>query len=109
MEPLDNAAKYSGESRAINVALRREGSRLSVSVSDQGIGIAPEEQPRLFAKFYRGEMAKHSGIGGTGLGLAMVARIVAAHGGKVSVASELGKGSTFTMTLPMEETRWPES
>lgn len=100
---LDNAAKYSGDSRDIDVTLQRDGSRLSVSVADRGIGIAPEEQARLFARFYRGENAKRSGIGGTGIGLAMVAQIAAAHGGQVSVASEPGRGSTFTLSLPTED------
>jgi signal transduction histidine kinase len=100
---LDNAAKYSGDSQDIDVSLQRDGSRVSVSVTDRGVGIAPEEQTQLFAKFYRGENAKRSGIGGTGIGLAMVAQIAAAHGGRVSVVSEPGHGSTFTMSLPMEE------
>ena len=100
---LDNAAKYSGDSHDIDVSLQREGSRVSVSVTDRGIGIAPEEQSHLFAKFYRGENAKRSGIRGTGIGLAMVAQIAAAHGGRVSVVSEPGHGSTFTMSLPVEE------
>ena len=81
---LDNAAKYSGESRDIDVSLERDGARVSVSVADHGIGIAPEERSRLFAKFYRGEEAKRAGIRGTGIGLAMVAQIVEAHRGRVS-------------------------
>jgi signal transduction histidine kinase len=100
---LDNAAKYSGDSQDIDVSLQRDGSRVCVSVTDRGVGIAPEEQTQLFAKFYRGENAKRSGIRGTGIGLAMVAQIAAAHGGRVSVVSEPGHGSTFTMSLPVEE------
>ena len=100
---LDNAAKYSGDSRDIDVSLRRNGSHVCVSVADRGIGIAPEERALLFSEFYRGEGAKRTGICGTGLGLAMVAQILAAHGGSVSVESEPGRGSTFTMSLPLEE------
>jgi two-component system phosphate regulon sensor histidine kinase PhoR len=100
---LDNAAKYSGDSRDIEVALHRAGSEVAVAVRDRGIGITPEEKAQLFAKFYRGEAARRSGIRGTGIGLAMVAQIVAAHGGKISVQSEPGCGSTFTMSLPLEK------
>jgi signal transduction histidine kinase len=106
---LDNAAKYSGDSQDIDVSLQRDGSRVSVSVTDRGVGIAPAEQTQLFAKFYRGESAKRSGISGTGIGLTMVAQIAAAHGGRVSVVSEPGHGSTFTMSLPAEEATFPES
>jgi signal transduction histidine kinase len=100
---LDNAAKYSGDSRQIEVRVVRNGTQACVSVVDSGIGIAPGERSRLFTKFYRGEEARRAGIRGTGIGLAMVAQIVEAHGGRISVESEPGHGSTFTMSLPLEE------
>ena len=100
---LDNAVKYSGDSREIHVRLERNGPWVRVAVADRGIGIAPQDRGRLFTKFYRGEEARRTGIRGTGIGLAMVAHIVTAHGGRISVESELGRGSTFTMTLPLEK------
>jgi signal transduction histidine kinase len=100
---LDNAAKYSGDSHDIDVGLEYDGTRVAVSVKDRGIGIPPEERAQLFDRFYRAENAKRAGIQGTGIGLTMVAQIAAAHGGKISVMSELGRGSTFTMSLPVEQ------
>jgi signal transduction histidine kinase len=100
---LDNAAKYSGDSRDIEVAMHRAGPEVEVAVTDRGIGIPLEEKAQLFAKFYRGEAAVRSGIRGTGIGLAMAAQIAAAHGGRISVQSEPGRGSTFTLSLPLEK------
>ena len=89
---LDNAVKYSGESKEVVVTLRAEGDRVAVSVLDHGIGIAP---------FHRVGTGLVHDVKGSGLGLSLVHHIVAAHGGEVSVVSAPGKGSTFTMTLPV--------
>jgi signal transduction histidine kinase len=96
---LDNAVKYSGENAVVRVEVE-PGDPVSIRVRDRGIGISPSEKDRIFRKFVRGSSAKTAGIKGTGIGLAMVEHIVDAHGGKVLVASEPGKGSTFTIMLP---------
>jgi signal transduction histidine kinase len=101
---LGNAMKYSGDSRSLELRLRREDGRAAIDVADRGIGIAPEEQSRIFEKFYRAPTRENQLISGTGLGLALVEQIVAAHGGEVRVRSRPGEGSTFTILLPLEET-----
>ncbi|HQP10348.1 MAG TPA: ATP-binding protein, partial [Candidatus Omnitrophota bacterium] len=74
---------------------------LRVDVTDTGIGIPEEDLPRLFERFYRVDKARSRELGGTGLGLSIVKHIVLAHGGQVSVRSQLGRGSTFSFTLPI--------
>ncbi len=100
---LSNAMKYSGESRRIGLDVRRDGAWVTIRVTDRGIGIAKEEQARIFEKFYRARTPENQRIAGTGLGLALVAQIVSAHGGSVEVESEPGKGSSFLIRLPVEE------
>jgi signal transduction histidine kinase len=96
---LDNAVKYSGDSRTVRVEVEA-GNPVSIRVRDQGLGIALAERRRIFEKFARGSSAVQAGIKGTGIGLAMVRHIVDAHGGKVAVESRPGGGSTFTIELP---------
>jgi two-component system phosphate regulon sensor histidine kinase PhoR len=74
------------------------GGAVAVKVSDTGVGIAPEDLPRIFERFYKADRAR--GSGGTGLGLAVVKHTVEAHGGTVSAQSELGHGSTFSFSIP---------
>lgn len=97
---VENAIKYSPEGGSIRVLARREGDMLSVTVSDDGIGIAAAELDRIFERFYRVEKSRGSGGGGSGLGLALVKDIASIFGGTVEVRSEPGKGSVFTMRLP---------
>ncbi len=101
---IENAVKYSGECRTVHVAVDRRGHRAAISVRDGGLGIAPRERKAIFEKFVRGDSARASDTKGTGLGLALVRRIVEGHGGAVEVESEPGKGSTFTILLPTEGT-----
>ncbi|MEO6208027.1 MAG: HAMP domain-containing sensor histidine kinase [Candidatus Limnocylindrales bacterium] len=100
---LDNAVKYSGEDRDIDVAVLRVSNDVSIVVRDRGIGIPPAEQARIFQKFARGAAASSRHIKGTGIGLAMVQHIVSAHRGTVQVTSVEHEGSTFTIVLPIAD------
>ena len=102
---LDNAVKYSPDSRTVRVDVAPQGRRLGVTVSDQGMGIPASEQQAIFQKFVRGANSRAAGIKGTGIGLAMVQHIVVAHGGEVRLESAPGAGSRFTILLPMETNR----
>ena len=98
---LTNAVKFSEPEGVVGVSLHPvEGSWVELAVTDHGIGITPEEMPRLFTRFFRSEEARRRVIQGTGLGLAVVKEIVDRHGGDISVASEPGQGTTMTVRLP---------
>ncbi|NLN78444.1 MAG: PAS domain-containing sensor histidine kinase, partial [Armatimonadetes bacterium] len=101
---IDNAIKYTPAGGQVDVTAKRldEGG-LSISVRDTGIGIPQGELERIFDRFYRVDKARSRKMGGTGLGLAIVKDIVQAHGGKLYVDTQLGKGSTFTVVLPEGE------
>jgi signal transduction histidine kinase len=96
---LENAIRYSEPTQPIQVSLSQTNQRVLIQVQDRGIGIAPVEQQRIFERFYRVDEARSRSTGGTGLGLAIVKTFVEAMGGNISVASKLGEGSTFTITL----------
>jgi signal transduction histidine kinase len=97
---VDNAIKYSPNQPTVWVEWGKEDTYVAIRVRDQGPGIAETERKAIFRKFVRGSAAVAANVKGSGVGLAMVRHIVAAHGGEITVASELGKGSTFTMLLP---------
>ena len=99
---LDNAVKYSPQSPTVWVETQIEGPRVAIVVRDRGLGIETSEQDRVFDRFVRGSAAQHSNIKGTGIGLSMARHIVRAHGGDIRLGSEPGKGSTFTIVLPVE-------
>jgi signal transduction histidine kinase len=98
---LSNAMKYSGETRDVALRLSRQNGHAVIQVEDHGVGIAAKEQKRIFEKFYRIPTPENGAVSGTGLGLALVAHIAEAHGGSVEVDSVLGKGSTFSIRLPL--------
>jgi len=97
---LDNAVKYSNGDRWIGVKLNSSGDEVSITVSDHGIGIPGDELERIFERFHRVSTGLVHDVKGSGLGLTLVQHIAEAHGGSVTVTSELGKGSTFTIHLP---------
>jgi two-component system phosphate regulon sensor histidine kinase PhoR len=97
---LSNAYKYSRERGKIRIIARADDKHVRLSVVDHGMGIARREHRRIFEKFYRSNELLSSDVEGSGLGLAIVRHVVHAHGGRVELESELGKGSTFTILLP---------
>jgi two-component system phosphate regulon sensor histidine kinase PhoR len=98
---LDNAVKYSNKNGEIHLGAERRGSEITLSVSDNGIGISSEDVPRIFERFYRADKARSpEGIRGTGLGLSIVKHIAQLHGGSAEAESRLGKGATIRISLP---------
>lgn len=98
---LDNAVSYSDPGTRIGVGVTVRDEVVEISVVDQGIGIPADALPRVFERFYRVDPARSRDTGGTGLGLSIVKHVVADHGGEVTVWSEPGRGSTFTVRLPL--------
>lgn len=104
---LDNAAKFTKEGGKISLATKRDGDMVKISISDNGIGITADEMPKLFTKFHRGTSTLTYDFEGTGIGLYAAKVMVERHGGKISVSSEVGVGSTFTIQLPLVSTPQP--
>jgi two-component system phosphate regulon sensor histidine kinase PhoR len=104
---VDNAVKYCAAGARILVKASREDGRVRLVVTDTGPGIAPEHLPRVFERFYRVDAGRSRELGGTGLGLSIVKHMVEAMRGKVAVESAVGRGSTFTVSLPSSEASAP--
>jgi len=103
---LDNAVKYSREHGEIRLSARQRNGEIEVAVRDDGIGIAKEDLPRIFERFYRADKARSPDkVRGTGLGLAIVKHIAQLHGGRVEAESEVGKGTTIRVVLPSASSR----
>lgn len=95
---LDNAVKYSGDAPTIEVTAKRVGQKISIAIKDNGIGIAKEEQRKVFNQYYR--IKRDLDVKGDGIGLSFVKQVVESHGGIIYLNSDEGKGSTFTIHLP---------
>jgi heavy metal sensor kinase len=99
---LDNAVKYTPAPGSVGLRLETRGSSALLSISDSGIGIALEDQPKIFERFYRADKARNRDVKGAGIGLAIAQWIVQQHQGLISVQSSPGKGSTFLLELPLQ-------
>jgi signal transduction histidine kinase len=100
---VSNAHKYTQEEGAIRLDVTQQDAFAHVAVADNGHGIAPEDQQRLFTRFYRVDNAMTKEVGGTGLGLSIVKQLIELQGGQVGVQSALGEGSTFWFTVPLQQ------
>ena len=103
MNLMENAIKYTPAGGSISIGLENVDDKVAVSITDTGIGISPENQQRIFDRFYRTDKARSRELGGSGLGLSIVRWIAEAHNGTITVKSKLNEGSTFTVTLPRVE------
>jgi len=101
---LDNAVKYSKPGSTVFLRAESEGNSIRFSVADQGLGISPNDLPRIFERFYRADKSRSNEQSGTGLGLAIVKHIAQLHGGAVEAQSEFGKGTTISVLLPVTQT-----
>jgi two-component system phosphate regulon sensor histidine kinase PhoR len=99
---VDNAIKYSNQDGTIDISVHHRLNNIVLTIADEGIGIASEDLDRLFERFYRVDKARSRDLGGTGLGLAIVKHVVLALNGKVNVQSEPGKGTKFTINIPVK-------
>lgn len=97
---LSNAMKYLEEGGKVLVNLNRERDHIKITVEDNGTGIKEEDLPHIFKRFYRADVSRNKETGGTGLGLSITKSLVEAHGGSITVNSEFGKGTRFTILLP---------
>jgi two-component system phosphate regulon sensor histidine kinase PhoR len=98
---IENAVKFNRQGGLVTITAEQDGATANVVVEDTGLGIPTADLPRIFERLYRGDKSRSNRIEGTGLGLAIVKHLVQAHGGEISVTSDLGRGSRFVFTLPI--------
>lgn len=99
---LDNAVKFSPDKKEIQVRVKRDEDKVIIEVEDEGVGIPQNELDKIFDKFYQSRSALQHSVKGTGLGLTLVKHIIEAHGGRISVESQVGQGSNFSLILPLK-------
>ena len=104
---VSNAIRFTPPGGSVVVGVRRVDDGYNLTVTDNGTGIADEHLPHLFDRFYRAEQSRSRSTGGSGLGLAITKHLAEAHGGRITVTSRLGSGSTFTIWLPRQAARTP--
>ena len=97
---VSNGIRHGGEDAVVTLTLRDDEEHVLIDVSDDGKGISPDDASHIFERFYRADSSRTRDTGGSGLGLAIVKSLVEQHGGSISVESELGRGSVFTVRLP---------
>jgi signal transduction histidine kinase len=100
---LDNSIKYSGDQKQITVCVGQKNGYIDLSVTDQGLGIPQDEREKIFDKFYRGSTATTRKVRGSGIGLSITKHVAEMHGGEILVESEPGRGSTFTLRIPIRQ------
>ncbi len=101
MNLISNAVKYLGSGKRVRITVKRSDNSFKISIQDEGVGISPEDQRRIFKRFERADGSFENGIQGTGLGLSIVKKILDLHSGRIFVSSAAGKGSTFTIEMPI--------
>lgn len=106
---LDNAVKYSGEHKQVTVSLGQRNGTIELAVRDEGLGIPATERQKIFEKFFRGSSASVKKIRGSGIGLSITKKVAEMHDGEIIVESEVGRGSTFTLRIPIREEQEPSS
>ncbi|MEW9699372.1 ATP-binding protein [Paenibacillus sp. SI8] len=100
---IHNAIKFTPSGGTIGVHLTRNGKEAAIRISDNGVGITEEDQSQIFERFYKADKSRNRASGGSGLGLSIVKKIIEMHDGSISVTSQIGKGTTFTVLLPVSE------